>query len=109
MRHRCWSLRLGFVLAVGLVATLLAMPGLDVPSVSYLGGSSDTADLADAPIATVMVAAPAGKQATAIKYPRASPSPTLAYHPLSVVASALNVRRLELRVPAALASIPLRC
>ena len=52
---------------------------------------------------------PPSKQATAIKYPRASPSPTLAYHPLSAVASALNVRRLELRVPAALASIPLRC
>jgi hypothetical protein len=109
MRHRCWSLRLGFVLAVGLVATLLATPGMDTPSVSHLAGTSDTAGLADSPIATVMVAVPAGKQATAIKYPRASPPPTLAYHPLSVVASVLNGRHQELRVPAALASIPLRC
>jgi hypothetical protein len=82
---------------------------MDTLSVSHLAGSSDTADLADSPIATVMVAAPAGKQATAIKYPRASASPTLAHHPLSIVASVLNVRRLGLRVPTALASIPLRC
>src|SRR4051812_46371155 len=109
MRHRCWSLCFGIVLAVGLVATLLATPGLDAPRVSHLAGTSDTADLADSPIATVMIAVPAGKQATAIKYPRASPPPTLAYHPLSVVASVLHGRRLELRVSAPLASIPLRC
>src|SRR4051812_17662875 len=109
MRHRCQSLCLGFVLAIGLVATLLAIPGIDAPRMAHLAGASDTVDLADSPIAVVMIAVPAGKPATAIKHPSASPPSSLALHPLSVVASVLSGRRLELRVSGAPASIPLRC
>src|SRR5215204_1206773 len=109
MRHRCRSLCLGFVLAIGLVATLLVTPDIDAPSVSHLAGASDTAHLADSPIPSVMIAVPAGKPATAIKQPPASPPSPLALHPLSVVASVLSGRRLEFRASAALASIPLRC
>src|SRR5215217_284439 len=109
MRHRCRSLCLGFVLAIGLVATVLVTPDIDAPRVAHLAGGSDTADLADSPIAVVMIAVPAGKLATAIKHPPASPLSPLATHPLPVVASVLSSRRLQLRVSAALASIPLRC
>jgi hypothetical protein len=109
MHHRCRSLCLGFVLAIGLVATLLAMPDIDAPRVAHLAGASDTADLADSPIAVVMVAVPAGKPATAIKHPSASPPSPLAPHLLSVVASVLSGSHLESRVSAALVSIPLRC
>src|SRR3954471_10914356 len=109
MRHRCPSLWLGLLLAIGLVATLLAFPGIDAPRMAHLAGASDTVDLADSPIAVVMIAVPAGKPATAIKHPSASPPSPLDPHPLSVVASILSGRRLESRVSAARASIPLRC